>query len=164
MALSPRGPRRKMPTLPVSTCVLLLLAPLLLVSFNFPKEISCLIQWEPVLGDSGWTYILLPKRKTERKHKHVHKQDCWVPGLGWKCLLVRPGFAAAGLRPVSRNLWITAGLQAPPPGPGCFQPFLIKALLSPGSPNWKQRWLPNVNPKSSKAGQDVPHWVFTFIG
>lgn len=35
------------------TCVLLLLAPLLLVSFNFPKEISCLIQWEPVLGDSG---------------------------------------------------------------------------------------------------------------
>lgn len=35
------------------TWVLLLFAPLLLVSFNFPKEISCLIQWEPVLGDSG---------------------------------------------------------------------------------------------------------------
>lgn len=44
---------QKTPLICHSTCVLLLFAPLLLVSFNFPKEISCLIQWEPVLGDSG---------------------------------------------------------------------------------------------------------------
>lgn len=44
---------KRHPVLCHSTWVLLLFAPLLLVSFNFPKEISCLIQWEPVLGDSG---------------------------------------------------------------------------------------------------------------
>lgn len=44
----------------ITTCALLLLAPLLLVSFSLPKEISCRIQCAPVLGDSGCTYTLLP--------------------------------------------------------------------------------------------------------
>lgn len=38
----------------LQTCAVLWLVPLLLVSFSLLKEISCLIQWAPVLGDSGW--------------------------------------------------------------------------------------------------------------
>ena len=48
------------------TCEVLVLIPLLLVTLSFPNEISCLIQWAPVLGDSGWTYTLFPSEETIR--------------------------------------------------------------------------------------------------
>lgn len=45
------------------TWVILFDAPLLLVSFSFPKEISCRIQWAPVLGESGCMYVRFPARR-----------------------------------------------------------------------------------------------------
>lgn len=52
----------------------------LLVSFSFWKDTSCLIQWAPVAGESGWTYSrpgiagsALPVTDLSAKHKtHVH--------------------------------------------------------------------------------------------
>lgn len=46
---------------------MLLELPLLLVSFSLPKETSCLIQWFPVLGESGCIYILFPVKKNKKK-------------------------------------------------------------------------------------------------
>lgn len=42
------------------TCDTLLVLPLLLVSFILLNDTSCLIQWAPVLGESGCMYVLFP--------------------------------------------------------------------------------------------------------
>lgn len=51
-----------------STWATLLVLPLLLVSLSLLKDTSCLIQWAPVLGESGCMYILFP---VSRKKTHT---------------------------------------------------------------------------------------------
>lgn len=55
---------------PPLTCPLLFDAPLLFVSFSFPKEISWRIQWAPVLGESGCMYTRFPEQN-DKSHNHI---------------------------------------------------------------------------------------------
>lgn len=118
------------PGVPVSpfTCALLLLAPLLFVSFSFPKEISCRIQCAPVLGDSGWTYTLLPREKP-----HVSGQ----PTRG----ALPKGWEAGGILGGSR-----AGRGEPP------LPCMLLSALPQVThlPPWKRQWLGSASTTSTK--------------